>query len=78
MQNKNNDFSKSLLLYSDGEKRLLIKCIFERKHFNEQIIDRPWLINFETTGNVFCNLVGYSKKKTKIHLTSEGYMCEEH
>ena len=52
--NNNIDFSKSQRIYNDEEKLLLMKNMFERIHFNGQIIYGPRLIYYEITINGLC------------------------
>lgn len=62
-------------MYNDGEKRLLTKNMFERKHFNGQIINRPWLIYSEITGKVFCGPCRlFQEINNDSYLASEGTM----
>lgn len=61
-------------MYNDTEKHLLTKNMFERKHFNGQIINRPCLIYSEITGKVFCGPCRLFKKiNNDSYLASEGY-----
>ncbi|XP_025191154.1 zinc finger MYM-type protein 1-like [Melanaphis sacchari] len=48
--------------------------MFERKHFNGQIINRPWLIYSEITGKVFCGPCRlFQEINNDLYLASEGY-----
>lgn len=57
-----------------GEKRLLTKNMFQKKHFNGQIINRPWLIYSKITGKVFCGPCRlFQETNNDSYLASEGY-----
>lgn len=48
--------------------------MFERKHFNGQINNKPWLIYSEITGKVFCGPCRLFKEiNNDSYLASEGY-----
>lgn len=51
-----------------------MKNMFERKHFNGQIINRPWFNYSEITGKVFCGPCKLFKEiNNDSYLASEGY-----
>ena len=48
--------------------------MFERKHFNRQIIDKLWLIYYKTAGKVFygpCKF--FQENNNDLYLASEGF-----
>lgn len=48
--------------------------MFERKYFNEQILDRPCLIYYEITGKLFCGSYKlFQENNNGSFLSCEGY-----